>query len=90
MESNNYKHLSEGEHIFWPSNVNKLPDLVDFCVTKGIPQDFTVVKSCFDLSTDHFPILITLKADALNQENEPTLRKKHTNWDYFRRLLNER
>jgi hypothetical protein len=61
------KHLSMGEPIYWPSDRNKLPELVDFCVTKGIPQDFVVAESCFDLSSDHSPILITLTVDALNQ-----------------------
>jgi hypothetical protein len=49
MERNNLKHLSTGEPTYWPSDRNKLPALVDFCVTKGIPQDFDVAKSCFDL-----------------------------------------
>jgi hypothetical protein len=34
--------------------------------------------------------LITLTSDALNQENEPILSSRHTNWDDFRRLINER
>jgi uncharacterized protein YktA (UPF0223 family) len=50
MERNNLKHPSTGESTYWPSDRNKLPDLVDFCVTKGIPQDFAEAKSCFDLS----------------------------------------
>jgi hypothetical protein len=37
MERNNLKHLSTGEPTYWPSDRNKLPDLVDFCVTKGYP-----------------------------------------------------
>jgi hypothetical protein len=53
IERNNLKHLSTGEPTYWPSDRNKLPELVDFCVTKGIPQDFAVTKSCFDLSSDH-------------------------------------
>jgi hypothetical protein len=68
MASNNLKHLSMGETPYWPSDRNKLPDLVDFCVTKGIPQNFAFAKLCFDLSFDHFLILITLTAHALNQE----------------------
>jgi hypothetical protein len=79
-----------GEPIYWPSDRNKLPDLAGFCVTKGIPQDFAVAKSCFDLSSDHSLILITLTADALNQENEPILSNRHTNWDDFTHLVNER
>jgi hypothetical protein len=54
-ERNNLKHLSTGEPTYWPSDRHKLPDLVDFCVPKGIPQDVAVEKSCFDLSSDHSP-----------------------------------
>jgi hypothetical protein len=42
MESNNLTHLSTGQPIYWPSDKNKIPDLVDFCVTKGISLDFAV------------------------------------------------
>jgi endonuclease/exonuclease/phosphatase family metal-dependent hydrolase len=87
-KSNNLKHLSMGEPTYWPSDRNKLLDLVDCCVTKGIPQDFTVAESCLDLSSDHFPNLITLTADVLNQGNEPILSSRHTNWDNLRRLVN--
>jgi hypothetical protein len=63
---------------------------VDFCVTKGIPQDFAVAKSCFKISSDHSLILITLTVDALNQEQEPILSNRPTNWDDFRCLVKER
>jgi hypothetical protein len=45
MERNNLKHLSMREPTYWPSDRNRLPDLVDFCVTKGIPQDFAVANN---------------------------------------------
>jgi hypothetical protein len=67
MERNNLKHLSLGEPTYWPSDRNKLPDLVGFCVTRAIPQGFAVAKSCFDLYSDHSLILITLTSHALNQ-----------------------
>jgi hypothetical protein len=68
MERNNLKHLSTVEPTYWQSDRDKLPDLVDFCITKGIPQDFAAAKSCFEISSDHYPVLITLEAYALNQE----------------------
>jgi hypothetical protein len=83
MERNNLKHLSTGELTYWPSDKNKLPDLVDFCVTKGIPQDFAVAKSCFDLS-------FILTVPALNQEKETNLSNRHTNWEDFRHFINQR
>jgi hypothetical protein len=52
MESKNLNRLSTGEPTYWPSDRNKLPDLRDFCVTKGIHQDFAVAKSCRNLSSD--------------------------------------
>jgi hypothetical protein len=90
MERNNLKLLSKGELAYWPSDRNKLSDLVDFCVTKGTPQDFAVAKSYFDLSSDHSPVFITLTAHALNQEKQPSLSNRHTNWNHFRHLINQR
>jgi hypothetical protein len=52
-------NISTAESRYWPSDWNKLPHLVDVCVTKSIPQDFAVAKSCFDLSSNHSPILTT-------------------------------
>jgi hypothetical protein len=57
MERLHLQHLSTGEPTYWPSDLRKLPDLVDFCVTKGIPPSFAVAQSCFDLSSDHSPVL---------------------------------
>jgi hypothetical protein len=88
MESNNLKHLSGGEPTYWPPDRNKLPHLVDLCLTKGIPQDFTV-KQRFDLSSDHSSVLITLTAHTLNHEKQPSLSNRQTNWDDFRSLINE-
>jgi hypothetical protein len=90
MESMNLKNLSMRAPTYWPYDRNKLPDLVDFCITKSITQDFAVAKSCFDLSSDHSSILITLTADALNNEIEPILSNRHIHWDHFRFLVNER
>jgi hypothetical protein len=63
---------------------------VDSCVTKGISQDFVAAKSCFDLSSDHSPVLFTLKVHELNQEKQPSLSNRHTNLDDYRHLINER
>jgi hypothetical protein len=90
MESINLKCLPTGELTYWPSDRNKLFDLVDFCITKGIPQDFAVAKLYFDLSSDHSPVLITLTAHALNQEKQPSLSNRHIKWDDYRHLINER
>jgi hypothetical protein len=59
VKNNNLKHLPTRQPTYWPSDPNKIPDLVDFCVTKGIDtkKKFTV-ESCLELTSDHTTILI--------------------------------
>jgi hypothetical protein len=63
---------------------------VDFCVTKGIPPVFAAAQSCLDQSSDHSPVLVALTSHAINQEKQPSLSNRSTNWDYFRHLINQR
>jgi hypothetical protein len=63
----NLHHLSTGEPTYWPSDSNKLPDRLNFCVIKGIPHDSAFTRPCFDLSSDHSPVLISLNLCALHQ-----------------------
>jgi hypothetical protein len=60
MKNNNLKHLSTRQPTYWPSDPNKIPDLVNFCVTKGIDTKKFIVESCRDLTSDHTPILINI------------------------------
>jgi endonuclease/exonuclease/phosphatase family metal-dependent hydrolase len=46
--------------LHWPSDLNKLLDLVDFCITKDIPPTSATAMSCLDLSSDHSPVLVSL------------------------------
>jgi hypothetical protein len=87
MEQLHLHHLCTGEPTYWPSDRNKLPDLLDFCVIKGVPHNSALTRSFFDLSSDHSPVLITLNLHALHQAPQPTLYNRKTNWDYFRHLL---
>jgi hypothetical protein len=73
MEKINLKHISTGELTYWPSDGTKLSDLVDFCLTKAVPQDFAVPKSCSDLPSDNTRVLITLISHVLKQ---PSLNKQ--------------
>jgi endonuclease/exonuclease/phosphatase (EEP) superfamily protein YafD len=90
LQSNNFRHLSSGEPTYWQTDQNKLLDLVDFCVTKGIPCNFADAKSCLELSSDHSPVLVTLSTKAILCLPQPRLCNRKTDWDAFRHLLNER
>lgn len=88
IKTTNLQHLSTGEPTYWPADINKTPDLIDFCVLKNINKNYFNIKSCFDLSSDHSPILITLKSKIVENLPPPYLHSKKTNWSSFKECCN--
>jgi hypothetical protein len=87
MEANTLTHLSTGEPTYCPTDTKKVPDLIDFCVIKGIPSHCLNAKSCLDLSSDHSPVLIALSTSTVECTKPPSLTNKDTNWNLFRQML---
>jgi hypothetical protein len=73
MENNNLKPLSSGEPTYWPTDREKVPDLIDYFVTKGIPSNLAVAKSCLELSSGHSPLLFTLAIQSKAREPQPRI-----------------
>ena len=87
MEKNNLQHISTCQPTYWPSDMNKQPDLLDFCITKGLALQTVSIESCLELSSDHTPILVTLHTSFLRHPKKPTLSNKNTDWEIFRELI---
>jgi len=45
IQEKNYTVLSSGTPTYWPTEENKIPDLLDFFVTKGISSTYTGIQS---------------------------------------------
>jgi len=56
----NCSYLSTGEPTYWPSDPNKIPDLLDFFVCKSIATNYMQIAANWDLSSDNIPIITTL------------------------------
>jgi hypothetical protein len=80
--------ISSGEPTYWPTDRAKIPDLIDFCVAKGISKNSISCLSCNDLSSDHSPILIELYVKSEDKPKKCVLHNKNTNWALFRELIN--
>jgi hypothetical protein len=89
ISSYNCRYFSTGEPTYWPTDLTKLPDLLDFLVTRGIPAIYIQVESVFELSSDHSPVIVTIYASTIHKAATPTLTMTHTNWDKFRDYINE-
>jgi hypothetical protein len=69
----NCNYLSTGEPTYWPSDYNKIPDLLDFFIYKGIASNCVQVESNHELSSDHTPVIATLSTHVINSPTIPTL-----------------
>lgn len=62
MKRNNLNYLSTGQPTYWQTDRRKKPDIIDFCITKGLDKRKFLVESSLDLTSDHTPIIVTLYA----------------------------
>lgn len=86
---NNLQVITSGEPTYWPSDRRKIPDVIDFCVTKGISEHHTKIESCLDLTSDHSPLKVTISTQIIKKEKPPTLYNKKTNWNLFSEIISE-
>lgn len=65
--------------IYWPADSHKVPDLLDFFISRKISINYFNTEKCFDLSSDHSPVILTLSKKLIQKELNPTLTNKTTN-----------
>jgi len=88
INDDNLRHISTGSATYWPTDRRKIPDLIDFCVTKNINQNCIVAEDCYDLSSDHSPIIITIGTSSLKTNVTQRLTNKLTDWNQFKQHFN--
>lgn len=81
---------SSGKPTYWPSDPNRMPDLLDFFVAKGLSHLYTSIETCLDGSSDHTPVILNLCANAISCEKPESLYNFKTDWDGFRSYLDDR
>lgn len=89
LDDNGYSFLSTGTPTYWPTDPQKIPDLLDFYVTNGINTTYTALVPSFDLSSDHSPIIATIGTSVIYKKSTPRLHNAKTNWDIYRSTLSE-
>ena len=78
IKRHNFEVHATGKPTYWPTDRNKIPDLIDFFVPRNLSSSFMDVTEEFDLDSDHSPIVLTLseiiikkrsKSNSLEQTN---------------------
>jgi len=89
IQKENLTYVSTGKPTYWPNHKRKIPDLLDFGITKGIPAHSIQAVAGFDLSSDHSPVLLTTHTRITPQTRSSTLTSKTTDWVTFQNYINE-
>ena len=53
VQTLNLSHISSGSPTYWST---KIPDLIDVCISKGIPPRLVLAESSLELSSNHLPL----------------------------------
>lgn len=88
IQNKSLSFLSTGQPTYWPTDLNKIPDLLDFAITKGISLLHSKIESNLDLSSDHSVLIITVSTDVIQNQPIPKLCSRKTNWAMFQEILN--
>ena len=56
-----------GEPTYWPTDRNKIPDMIYLVVPRSLPSSFTDVTEVIDLYFDHSPIVETLRETIITR-----------------------
>lgn len=87
MLSNRCSHISPPSPTYWPSDLNRIPDTLDFFICKGLNQLQFDLVSLHDLSSDHSPLLLSVDVKPFPKILQPTLTPSFVNWNGFRETL---
>ncbi|GBP00744.1 Probable RNA-directed DNA polymerase from transposon X-element [Eumeta japonica] len=86
--SNNLDAVSSGHPTYWPTDLNKIPDVIDFAVIKNVKREHIELIPSLDLSSDHSPTLITLSDYQQNiDRNYIYFPNRQTNWLKYRKYV---
>lgn len=71
----------------WPTDTNKLPDIIDFYIAKGINTNYMIVEDTEDGTSDHCMTVLNLSSKVILKTKAEKLYNKTTNWNIFRHEL---
>jgi hypothetical protein len=65
IRNHQYSPRSTGIPTYWPSDPDKIPDLLDFYIPNGISTSYMDVDTSYDLSSDHTHVIATISIEAV-------------------------
>ena len=81
MSINKLDSISSGQPTYWPTDTNKIQDLIDFAIIKNLKRESITVIPSLNLSSDHSPTMLALTASPNCLTTQSTcFPNRKTNW----------
>lgn len=80
-------YFSTGKPTYWPTDTNKIPDLLDFYITKKVSPNFISVEDNVDFDSDHSAVILNIYEIIQRKMNKPSLTNKNTDWASFKKEI---
>lgn len=82
-----YDISSCGQPTYWPTDRRKVPDLIDFAITKNINRNKISSSAVQDLSSDHSPVIVEYLSVVKFDKVTVNLTNKQTNWIKYKKYI---
>ena len=79
--------MSSGEPTYWPTDINKRSDCIDFLVTNNFSPNYSEIMNDHDLLSDHTPLILTISDTLIWKAATKRLTSKLTNWEVYCEVL---
>lgn len=86
INSNNMEHIATGEPTYWPSDPQKIPDAIDFYITKGVNLKQFGIQTNLDLSS-HIHQEFS-QCWIIDQPRKQVSCNQNTNWKVIEESIN--
>ena len=87
IRNSNLNVLSTGRPTYWPTDLNKTPDLLDFAVTKGLHISKLKITTSLELNSDHVQIILEYTSKPLLYNKPEPHCNKTTKRQTFKELI---
>ena len=69
--------------MYWPTDPTKIPDLLDFFITKSLADNYIMIEGIDKLRSDHTPVVMTSSSEVIPKKRKIKLVSKYKAWDEF-------
>ena len=87
INTKNVNYLTTYEPTYSSTDTKKIPDLLDFFITKNISPRYVQINSSAELSSDHSPVIATISSTIIENPPNGFIHNQLTNWQLFREVF---